>query len=81
LYTLVQQAQSRLVLVRRLRKSNFNDDIIIVNIDSVLTSNNLDTDVDIDLLSGVEIRQNNIAYVIFTSAPTGTAKAVSLFCI
>ena len=81
LHELVQQTQSRLVLVQWLTKANFNADIITMEIDSVLTSNNFDIDVNIGLLSSVEIRQNNIAYIVFTSGSTAAPKAVNFLYI
>ena len=36
LHTLIQQTQSRLVLVHCLTKTKFNDDIISLDIDSIL---------------------------------------------
>ena len=77
LHALVQQTQSRLVLVHYLTKTKFNDDIISLDIDSILTDNNIDNDVDVDQLSNVIVTPDNIAYIIFTSGSTGTPKAVS----
>ena len=47
LHELVQQTQSRLVLVHWLTKPIFDDAFITVKIDSILTNNNLDTDVNL----------------------------------
>ena len=77
LHSLIQQTQSRLVLVHSLTKTKFNDDIISLDIDSVLTNIDAATDVDVDQLSSVVIAPDNIAYIIFTSGSTGTPKAVS----
>ena len=79
LHELVQQTQSSLVLVHWLTKAIFDDAFVTVKIDSILTNNNLDT--DINLLSTAEVWQNNIAYIIFTSGSTGIPKAVNLFRI
>ena len=74
LYALLQQTQSRLVLIHHLTKTKFNDDIISLDIDLILTDNNMETDVD--QLSNIKVTPNSIAYIIFTSGSTGTPKAV-----
>ena len=76
LYALLQQTQSRLVLVHCLTKSKFNDDIISLNIDAALTYNDSKSDLDVDQLSNIIVSRENIAYIIFTSGSTGTPKAV-----
>ncbi len=81
LLALVQQTQSRLVLVHWLTKMKFNDTIVLLEVDLVVTNNDVATDVDVDSLSSVEVTLDNIAYVIFTSGSTGTPKAVSLSLI
>src|SRR3990167_2485914 len=49
LHTLIQQTQSRLVLVHSSTKTKFNNNSIIsLNIDSVLFENNVDSDIGID---------------------------------
>jgi non-ribosomal peptide synthetase component F len=78
LHALIQQTQSRLVLVHWLTKTNFQNDVMSVNIDSVLINNNdIESDVDFNRLSSVLVTSDNIAYIIFTSGSTGTPKAVS----
>ena len=77
LYALVQQTQSRLVLVHCLTKVKFHYSIDSVNVDTVLTENYIENDDDISRLSDVIITPENIAYIIFTSGSTGTPKAVS----
>jgi non-ribosomal peptide synthetase component F len=77
LYSLLQQTQSCLVLVHWLTKTKFQNDIISIDIDSVLINNNdVESDVEIDQLSDIVISPENIAYIIFTSGSTGTPKAV-----
>ncbi|CAF4140373.1 unnamed protein product, partial [Adineta steineri] len=78
LHSLVQQTQSRLVLVHWLTRGNLNDDIITVNMDSMLIDHNLDIDDNVKLLSSVDIEEDNIAYIIFTSGSTGMPKAVQI---
>jgi non-ribosomal peptide synthetase component F len=78
LHALVQQTGSRLVLVHHLTKTKFNDDIVLLNIDSVLINDNTNTRTHVEPLSSIEVSPDNIAYVIFTSGSTGIPKAVSI---
>ena len=77
LYALIQQTHSRLVLVHYMTKSMFNDDIVSLDINSILNVDNTYNDVDLNQLSDVKVTSDNIAYIIFTSGSTGTPKAVS----
>ncbi|CAF1557399.1 unnamed protein product, partial [Adineta steineri] len=74
LHALIQQTQSRLVLVHHLTKIKFDDDIVSLNIDSVLNIN----DIDKKDLSSAVMKDEEIAYIIFTSGSTGTPKAVQV---
>ena len=78
LHALLQQTQSRLVLVHCLTKTKFNDNIISLDIDSIFINKYVTNDTNIDRLSNVIVTTENIAYIIFTSGSTGTPKAVSL---
>ncbi|CAF4207706.1 unnamed protein product, partial [Adineta steineri] len=75
LETLTQQTQSRLVLVHHLTKTKFDDDIVSLDIDSVLTSNVTEYVIDVIRLSKVTTVSDDTAYIIFTSGSTGTPKA------
>src|SRR5690242_11876555 len=77
LHALVQQTQSHLVLIHHLTKDTINNNIDLLDIDLVLTDNDMESDVDVDRLSKVVVTSENIAYIIFTSGSTGTPKAVS----
>jgi non-ribosomal peptide synthetase component F len=77
LNALLQQTQSRLVLVHCLTKTKFNDNIISLDIDSVLVDSNVESGIDVHQLSNMIITPENIAYIIFTSGSTGVPKAVS----
>ena len=72
LHALTQQTQSRLVLVHDLTKTKLDDDIISLDIDSVLNINLIDK----KDLSSATMKGEEIAYIIFTSGSTGTPKAV-----
>ncbi len=76
LYALVQQTQTRVVLIDHLTKTKFNDNIILVQIDVVSINSNTTNDIDIDRLSNIIVSTANIAYIIFTSGSTGIPKAV-----
>ncbi len=77
LYALVQQTRSHLVLVHWLTKTTFTDNIVSLEIDSVLTNKDVESDINVDPLSNVLVTFNNTAYIIFTSGSTGTPKPVS----
>ncbi len=76
LYALIQQAESRLILIHPFTKIIFNDNIVSFDIDLIMTNNAVGSDVDTDQLSNVLITIHNIAYIIFTSGSTGTPKTV-----
>ena len=76
LYALLQQTQSRLVLVHSLTIAKFKEDTILVDIDSAITEDNIDSTVSVDRISSVEMTPDSVAYIIFTSGSTGTPKAV-----
>ncbi|CAF1486244.1 unnamed protein product, partial [Adineta steineri] len=78
LHALTQQTQSRLVLVHHLTKTKFKDDIVSLDIDSILNMNDMDNDVDNNCVSSVIAKGKEIAYIIFTSGSTGTPKAVQV---
>ncbi len=79
LHTLVQQTQSRLILVHWLTTTKFQNNFILIDIDLLLinSNNNVEGDANISRLSNVTVTSDNIAYIIFTSGSTGTPKAVS----
>jgi non-ribosomal peptide synthetase component F len=76
LHSLVEQTQSRLVLVHSFTKTKFNDQIVAFDIDLIAENNAVSDDVDIDRLSNIIVTSKNISYTIFTSGSTGTPKAV-----
>ncbi|CAF1363074.1 unnamed protein product [Adineta steineri] len=75
LHALTQQTQSRLVFIHWLTKNMFNDNIISVNTDLVLTNNDMKSDTVVDQLSSINVTSDNIAFIIFTSGSTGVPKA------
>ncbi|CAF4006926.1 unnamed protein product, partial [Adineta steineri] len=78
LHALTQQTQSRLILVHYLTKTKFDHDIAAFDIDSILTDNNMETNIDIDQLLSIRVTLDNLAYIIFTSGSTGKPKAVQV---
>jgi non-ribosomal peptide synthetase component F len=77
LQSLLEQTQSRFVLVHHLTKTMFKMNVLSVDIGSILTSNDIEKDSDTDLLATVLVVLDDIAYIIFTSGSTGIPKAVS----
>jgi non-ribosomal peptide synthetase component F len=77
LAALVQQTNSRLVLVHWLTHTKFADDMISCNVDVILIDGHASRDIDVDQLSNVTVTPDNVAYTIFTSGSTGAPKAVS----
>ncbi|CAF4241799.1 unnamed protein product, partial [Rotaria sordida] len=75
---LVEQTESRLVLIHYLTQAKFNDDIMSLDIDRVFTDIDVARHISIDRLSSVVIAPKNIAYIIFTSGSTGIPKAYHL---
>ena len=73
---LLEQTQSRLVLVHRQKKHEFDDNIVSLDIDSVLIDNEVGSNIDVNQLSNIKVTSENVAYIIFTSGSTGTPKAV-----
>ena len=75
LHALLQQTEARVVLVHHLTKTNFNNEVIAIDIDEILTNNHLES--DLNEISNTDATPESIAYIIFTSGSTGTPKAVS----
>ncbi|CAF1117030.1 unnamed protein product [Adineta steineri] len=78
LHALTQQTQSRLVLVHGLTTTKFDDDIISLDINSLLTSHAIECVIDVTRLSKVITVSDDVAYIIFTSGSTGKPKAVQV---
>ncbi|CAF1442431.1 unnamed protein product [Adineta steineri] len=79
LHALVEQTQSRLVLVHDLTKIKFSHDIVLLDIDLILTDTKVDGTVYIDELSKVSVTPDTTAYIIFTSGSTGIPKAAQVW--
>jgi non-ribosomal peptide synthetase component F len=77
LYALVKQTQSHLVLVHSLTKSTFTDEVVLLEINALLTNKDVESDIDVVRLSNLSVTLNSIAYIIFTSGSTGIPKPVS----
>ncbi len=74
---LLEQTQSRLVLVHWLTETKFQNGAITIDIDSILANSDAESNIDLDTLKSVMVTPDNIAYIIFTSGSTGIPKAVS----
>ncbi|CAF1463230.1 unnamed protein product [Adineta steineri] len=82
LHTLIEQTQSRLVLIHWLTRAKFDDnDIVLIDIHSILANHDSKSNVDINRLSDVRVTPNDIAYIIFTSGSTGIPKAVCVLSL
>jgi non-ribosomal peptide synthetase component F len=78
LQLLLEQIQSRHVLVHYLTKTKFEIHVTSVDIDLLLSGmTNLQTSIDVNQLSNITVTSESIAYIIFTSGSTGIPKAVS----
>ncbi|CAF1133540.1 unnamed protein product [Adineta ricciae] len=78
LHTLVEQTNSRLVLVHAFTREIFDGHHAILDMDLVLNMSSGVSDNDRDRLSHVAVSGDNIGYIIFTSGSTGTPKAVQV---
>jgi non-ribosomal peptide synthetase component F len=76
LQSLLDQTQSRSVLIHHLTKTKFEFHAISLDIDLILLKSNLENDIDVNQLSNLTVTSENIAYIIFTSGSTGIPKAV-----
>ncbi|CAF1179572.1 unnamed protein product [Adineta steineri] len=79
LHTLIQETSGRLVVVHHLTKTNFSHNIVLFDIDLVLTDTKADYIIHVDELSNVLVAPDTIAYIIFTSGSTGTPKAAQVW--
>ncbi|CAF4067907.1 unnamed protein product, partial [Adineta steineri] len=79
LHALLQETQSRLVLVHDLTKTKFHQNIVLLDIDLVLTNIKVDGIVHIDKLSNILVAPDTIVYIVFTSGSTGTPKAAQVW--
>ncbi|CAF1063367.1 unnamed protein product [Adineta steineri] len=79
LHTLMEQTQSRLVLVHHQTKGKFIYNDILLDIDSVFTDKGQEEKIDVDRLSDVLMTPDSTAYIIFTSGSTGTPKAAQVW--
>ncbi|CAF1082378.1 unnamed protein product [Adineta steineri] len=78
LHALMQQTQSRLVLVHHLTNIKFDHHLVSLDINSILINNDVMSNVYVDRLSRIIVTLNDIAYVIFTSGSTGIPKALQV---
>jgi non-ribosomal peptide synthetase component F len=78
LQSLLQQTQSRFLLLHHLTTTKFQMNIISIDIDSILAGTDMESDDNLDLLTTVLLTLNDTAYIIFTSGSTGIPKAVSI---
>ena len=75
---LIEQTQSRLVVVHWMTREKLEVGIVAIDVDAIVSMNTFRGGFESDVLSTVLITSDSIAYVIFTSGSTGTPKAVSV---
>ncbi|CAF0854016.1 unnamed protein product [Adineta steineri] len=78
LHALIQQTQSRLVLVHHLTKTKLSNNFMLFDISLVLSSSNTVRENDISGLGNISITPDHISYIIFTSGSTGVPKAIQI---
>ncbi|CAF1082413.1 unnamed protein product [Adineta steineri] len=78
LHALIQQTQSRLVLVQNSRMLNFSSEIVLCSVDLIWTIGYINSSIIMDLLSDIVVTVDSIAYIVFTSGSTGTSKGVQI---
>ena len=76
LHGLIEQTQSRIVIVHWMTGRKLEVDIVAIDVETMINMNTLRDGLRNDMLSNVMITFDSIAYVIFTSGSTGTPKAV-----
>ncbi|CAF5034199.1 unnamed protein product, partial [Rotaria sp. Silwood1] len=76
LSVLIEQIRSHLVLVHPITQTNFKDNIISLDIDSIVIDHERESDADVNQLTSTRVTPENMAYFIFASGVTGTPKAV-----
>ncbi|CAF1594897.1 unnamed protein product, partial [Adineta steineri] len=78
LQALVNQTQSRLVLVHASTPTVFSLDNLTLNIDCIICLEERFGETDLNEFSNVSVTPESIVFVIFTSGSTGIPKAVQL---
>ncbi|CAF1073106.1 unnamed protein product [Adineta steineri] len=78
LQALVDQTQSRLVLVHASTLTVFSPDSLTLDIDGIICFEERFTEIDLNKLSNVPVTSESTVFVIFTSGSTGIPKAVQL---
>ncbi|CAF4092725.1 unnamed protein product, partial [Adineta steineri] len=78
LHTLIQQTQSRLVLVHHSTTLKFSSEIVLCNVDFIWTVGHINSSIIVDHLSEIVVMAENIAYIVFTSGSTGISKGVQI---
>ncbi|CAF1195356.1 unnamed protein product, partial [Adineta steineri] len=78
LYALTQQTRSRLVLVHHKTQTKFHPNIVLLDIDLIVSDSERGDNSNTDGLSNVLVVAEDMAYIIFTSGSTGTPKAAQV---
>ncbi|CAF4375074.1 unnamed protein product, partial [Adineta steineri] len=75
LQALVNQTQSRLVLIHGSTPAVLSPDNLTLNIDSVIRSEERSSAINLNELSNIAVIPESVVFVIFTSGSTGIPKA------
>ncbi|CAF1529722.1 unnamed protein product, partial [Adineta steineri] len=78
---LVNQTQSRLVLVHASTPAIFSFDNLTLNIDCVIHLAKRFSEINLNELSNVSVTPENVVFVVFTSGSTGIPKAVYIITV
>ena len=81
LQQLIEQTKTRLVLVHSATAQYLKNGQGMVNIDTMLNTDEDSANRCFNLLSKVTVTPESIAYIIFTSGSTGTPKVVCIRCL
>ncbi|CAF4946734.1 unnamed protein product, partial [Rotaria sp. Silwood1] len=79
LMMLLEQTGTRLVLVHSGTQNRFTGDIVTIDIDAIVNDQHTPNVYDLDRLSLVMVRPEEIAAIVFTSGSTGIPKAIIRF--
>ncbi|CAF4095456.1 unnamed protein product, partial [Adineta steineri] len=78
LHALIQQVESRLVLVHHATNLKLSNEIVVCNVDVIWNAGHINSSIIMNRLSDIVLTIDNIAYIVFTSGSTGTSKGVQI---
>jgi non-ribosomal peptide synthetase component F len=81
LQALVNQTQSRLVMIDATTHALFAVDVVTLDVDAAINIDANFIDINLHQLSTIPVTPENIVFVIFTSGSTGIPKAVRMISV